>query len=946
MSDSRDWLGSRDTTAAGGQAVFPPNAGARSGCPVHAAGRFDRIARYEQPADSSLLAQPIPAQRIEGTEPAPAFFEPASETWDDAVRWVLSHKQSCRLDFEHPTGVWLDALLIPEVDAQGNVRSVTVSTHDITERRRAERKLRRLNAVLDTIRAVHRVMVKEKQRRPLIEGICEALIRQGGLQGAWLVLVGGPTDTLESAHEGIAEETFGAWLAQFQRGQLPRCVQQARTQAASVFTVNTADMCRDCPLAGTSGHSVALTAALRHEGRLFGYLGTSLPAQYIDDSDDHTLLGTIVDDIGFSLYALEAVDALREQKELMARILSAASVGLAQAVDRKIVWANEAMERLFRLRPDEYQGQDTRMLYCSQQEYERVGRIVYEQIAAHQCAQLDAEFVRSNGERFSGHVRMNFLDPADRSKGILTSILDITDRKRAEEALRASEEKYRAYVENAPEGIFVIDEAGRYRDVNQAACRLTGYSRDELLGMSIWDVVPADRPRVGPTFFEELKAAGTGQRDIVILHKTGARVPVALQATVVSGGHYLGLCSDLTERRRAAEERARLEEQLRQSQKLEAIGRLAGGVAHDFNNLLTGINGYAEMILESLAPDDPLRSDVREIYDAGRRAAALTDQLLAFSRKQVASPKVVEVNPVIEQSQRMLRRLIGEDIELAFSPGAELGPVLIDPVQLDQVLVNLAVNARDAINARDAMVGGGRLVISTANVALDHERIVMDGDAIDAHGRYVEVAVADNGCGMDQQTVDRIFEPFFSSRKSGRGTGLGLATVYGIVRQNRGFIRVESVPGEGTTFRVYFPRAAGQVSDPLPTPAVASLPCQGTILVVEDDPMVRRLAVRVLREQDHRVLEAENGREALRACEAYAGDIDLVVTDVVMPEMNGRQLFEALRARRPAIQVLYMSGHAEHIIAHQGVLDSGEAFLQKPFSAEELSRKVGQALAH
>ncbi|MBN2565831.1 MAG: PAS domain S-box protein, partial [Candidatus Eisenbacteria bacterium] len=331
--------------------------------------------------------------------------------------------------------------------------------------------------------------------------------------------------------------------------------------------------------------------------------------------------------------ALEAQEAVRSQRDLMDKILTASSVGLAQAVDRKILWANDAMENLFGLEKAAYEGQDTRILYPSDEEYSRVGRLVYEQVAANQPIQFDAEFARRNGERFFGHVKMNFLDAADRSKGMITSIIDITDRKRAEAALRASEEKYRAYVEHAPEAIFVLDDVGRCTNVNDAACRLTGYSRDELRSMSIRDLDPPGAPPEAMVSFSEVKHTGRSQCDIVIRRKDGGLVHASLDAVALTDGQYLAFCADLTERRRAAAEKAKLEEQLRQSQKMEAVGRLAGGVAHDFNNILTGINGCAEMILRSLDRKDPRWPDVSEIHNAGQRAAALVDQLLAFSRK-------------------------------------------------------------------------------------------------------------------------------------------------------------------------------------------------------------------------------------------------------------------------------------------------------------------------
>jgi len=372
---------------------------------------------------------------------------------------------------------------------------------------------------------------------------------------------------------------------------------------------------------------------------------------------------------------------------------------------------------------------------------------------------------------------------------------------------------------------------------------------------------------------------------------------------------------------------------------MEAVGRLAGGVAHDFNNILTGINGCAEMLLGTLDRKDPRRPDVSEIHNAGQRAAALVDQLLAFSRKQAAVPKVVQANEIIDRSQRMFRRIIGEDIELVFEPERNLGRIVIDPVQLEQILVNLAVNARDAMSR------GGRLLIETANVSLDQEPVVIDDQPQHVDGAHVLITVSDSGCGMNPATLARIFEPFFSARQRGPGTGLGLSTVYGIVRQNGGFVRVESAPGQGTTFRIYFPTTEAEASAAESQRMPAEAECQGTVLVVEDEPVVRRLAVRILRMQGYSVLEAENGTAALRVCEQQPDRIDLLLTDVVMPGLNGKELFEALRANHPTLRVLYMSGHSEDIITRHGVADAGHAFVQKPFTVKTLVQSVRRALS-
>jgi two-component system, cell cycle sensor histidine kinase and response regulator CckA len=382
------------------------------------------------------------------------------------------------------------------------------------------------------------------------------------------------------------------------------------------------------------------------------------------------------------------------------------------------------------------------------------------------------------------------------------------------------------------------------------------------------------------------------------------------------------------ENRRAAK---RLEEQLVQAQKMEAIGRLAGGIAHDFNNLLTAILSFGSMAASELAPGNPVREDIEEILRAARRAESLTGQLLAFSRRKAISPRVINLNDLIVDIDRMLRRLIGEDIDLVTAPAQNLWNVCVDPSAFDQVLVNLAVNARDA------MPNGGKLSVETSNA------IIGEGQKI-AAGEYVVVAVSDSGLGMDAETLQKIFEPFFTTKEPGRGTGLGLSTCYGIVSQAGGSISVESEVGIGTTFRVHLPRAHSATADLKAMPAApVSFAGTETILVTEDDDQVRKLVVRSLRRLGYQVLEAPNGAEAIRVCGEHQG-IALMITDVVMPGISGRELSERVSALQPNLKVLFMSGYTEHSIVHHGVLDPGIRMIQKPFTPSDLAEVVRRML--
>jgi len=515
---------------------------------------------------------------------------------------------------------------------------------------------------------------------------------------------------------------------------------------------------------------------------------------------------------------------------------------------------------------------------------------------------------------------------------------DVTERTKAEAALRAAEEKYRGIFENAVEGIFQSTPEGQWISANPALAHMLGYESPQELMASVTDIerqlyVEADS-RV--EYRRQLEEHGIVRGGVTqFRRKDGSSLWVSVSARAVrdeSGAlvSYEGSVEDITERKR-------LEEQLRQSQKMEAVGQLAGGVAHDFNNLLTAITGYSDLTLRRLRAEDPLRRNVEEIKRAGDRAASLTRQLLAFSRKQVLQPKVLDLNAVVSDMEKMLRRLIGEDVELRTALDSELGSVKADPGQIEQVIMNLAVNARDA------MPHGGNLIIETENVYLN-EGYATSHIAVKP-GAYVMLAVSDTGCGMSEETQSRIFEPFFTTKEVGKGTGLGLSTVYGIVKQSGGNVWVYSEAGEGTVFKIYLPRVDEAAQDYKPDHGgEESLDGTEIVLLAEDDERVRGLVRAVLEGYGYRVLEAEGGSAALSVSERHEGPIHLLLTDVVMPKMSGRELANHLARSRPGMKVLYMSGYTDESIVHHGVLDAGTPFIQKPFEPEALARKVRELL--
>ncbi|MFZ7128612.1 MAG: PAS domain S-box protein [Desulfobacterales bacterium] len=514
-----------------------------------------------------------------------------------------------------------------------------------------------------------------------------------------------------------------------------------------------------------------------------------------------------------------------------------------------------------------------------------------------------------------------------------TLFSDVTERKQVEE----ERERLLAAIEQAGEMFVITDPEGRIQYVNPAFEKATGYRSTEVVGMTprilksgkqedafyrkMWTTIAAGRPWQGRLVNK--------RKDGSLYTENAAIYPVCDNSGRIL--NYVAVKRDITEH-------LKLEAQFQQAQKIEAVGRLAGGVAHDYNNILSVIIGYSELALEKIEADDPLREDLEEIHAAANRSRDITRQLLAFARKETIAPKVLDLNETVESMLKMLRKLIGENIDLTWHPGKLPGPVLMDPSQLDQILANLCLNARDAIT------GVGRITIETSTATIDAD--YCSDHAEFEPGDFLLLNVSDDGCGMNSETMNNIFEPFFTTKRVGIGTGLGLATVYGIVRQNKGFINVYSEPGRGTTFKIYLPRHSGEITENQVTIDDQAPNGNGeTVMVVEDETSILKLAERILSRCNYKVLLAKSPSKALETAQAYSGEIALLITDVVMPEMNGRELVDRIKKIRPGIKCLFMSGYTANVIAHWGVLDEGVQFIQKPFSTKGLAVKVSEALA-
>jgi two-component system cell cycle sensor histidine kinase/response regulator CckA len=624
--------------------------------------------------------------------------------------------------------------------------------------------------------------------------------------------------------------------------------------------------------------------------------------------------------------------ALREAQQMYESVfrLSPEVIVVTTEKEGRYLAASDAHERVIGYRPAEVIGHTLAefKIWDSNAERRKVVRLLRKHEAVRN---LEVRFRRRSGDPFTALLSVSPVEVGG-ERCLVSLATDITERKQAEDArlLLATA------IDQAGESIVITDTTGAILYVNPAFERVTGYSRAEAIGQNSRLLKSGKHNRA---FYEALWATITAgqvwQGRLVNRKKDGSLYTE--EATISPVRDERGIIINYVAVKRDVTRELQLEEQYHQAQKMEAVGRLTAGVAHDFNNILTAINGFSEMISMELSPDDPLQDPVKKVLSSGRRAAGLVRQLLAFSRKQIVKPVVLDLNEVIANVDKMLRRIIGEDIALQTIPAPGLWLTQADPVQVEQIILNLAVNARDA------MPNGGKLIIETANATLDETYAA--GHLGTQPGEYVLLVVSDTGTGMTDDAKSHLFEPFFTTKELGRGTGLGLATVYGIVKQSGGDIQVYSEEGVGTAFKVYLPRA--EEAAPLPVrPRVAQAipPGDETILLVEDSAEIRDLVRQLLQKQGYTVLEAQSSQEGLRVAADFSGTIHLLLTDVVLPDASGKVLAEELSELRPGLKTLYMSGYPDNTIAHHGVLDAGIAFLQKPFNPVALARQVRAVL--
>lgn len=601
----------------------------------------------------------------------------------------------------------------------------------------------------------------------------------------------------------------------------------------------------------------------------------------------------------------------------------------------KVVHWNHAAEEIFGFTEEEAIGRHPYEMIVPPEMIPKTDEVKANLLKGDEMAHRQGKNIRKDGrEIFCDWTNTPLRDAEGRTRGVLSVVQDVTERMLTEQALKESEAKFRdLFHKHAAVKLLIETQSGQIVDANEAAAEFYGWSVEQLKKMRIDEIRTLSQEEV---LSEMKKAANQKRIHFEFKHRLadGSQKDVAVfrSRIAIDGTDFThSIVQDISEYKK-------LEAQLLQAQKMESVGRLAGGVAHDINNMLGVMMGHATIALAKLDETDPLYATFSEINNAGQRSAEVTKKLLAFARKQTIAPKVLDLNDALQGMLSMLQRLLGEDIDLVWMPKANLEPVKIDPSQLDQLLMNLCVNARDAID------GIGKLTIETGSVTFDEA--YCDKYTGFTPGDFNMLAVSDNGCGIEAETLDNIFEPFFSTKEVGKGTGLGLATVYGIVRQNNGFINVYSEPGQGTTFKIYLPQHKVEVRKKDKADAPRSSRGEGQkILIVEDDSALRFISEKMLSENNYRVFSVGTPREALQVAKEHEGDIDLLITDIVMPEMNGKQLAEAIREMDPEIKILYMSGYTANVISHHGVLEEGVNFIQKPITFNGLAAKVADVLS-
>ena len=859
------------------------------------------------------------------------------EAFRSCIENAAPYDLECRFTTVRGRNLWIRTSGQPVIDS-GRVVRIVGDIQDITERKQAELRIEHLNHVLRAIRDVNQLITHETDRDALLRRSCEILVSTRGYRSAWVALRNAEGELDAVSECGIGAD-FGVVRERLESGEWPECYQRALEHTDGIAPMHdTSVNCKACALAKTYRDTAALIGRLRHSGRDYGVLVVALPEGLADDAEEQSLFRELIDDVAYALQTMENEQARVLNERTLQAVFQSAGDGIlvAEAESGRFIIGNQAICRMLGYPAEEIAKLSIADIHPTEV-LERVGALFEKYARGEITPTEDIPMKRKDGTIFSADVNAAVFELEGR-RHVAGIFRDITERKRAQRALKEAYD----IIKRSSSVAFTWKNAEGWpvEFVSENVQRLLGYEAEEFImgKVSYTDCIHVqDLSRV----LEEVARMSAQEKRSEFVHepyrliaKDGSEKFVRDWTFIVRDNdgritHYKGIVEDITDQQK-------LEAQLEQAQKMESIGRLAGGVAHDFNNMLSIISGYTDLAIETIEEDNPVRADLEEVLTASRRAGDLTRQLLTFARRQPIQPEILDLNECIENSRKMLGRLIGEDIDLQFIPGKNLWKVRLDPSQIDQILANLAINSRDAIG------GVGSIIIETANVVWDEDLLKESPDY--KPGEYVQINFSDTGIGMDKETLKQIFEPFFTTKPMGQGTGLGLSTIYGIVKQNDGFIHVYSEPGQGATFRIYLPRTTQEAVNRRAEPDKKNLTGTETILVVEDEKTILELCQRILDGYGYRVIAARLPEEAVESTKNYAGEIHLLITDVVMPGMNGNELKQRIDAFKPGMKVLFMSGYTANVIAKRGVLAKGVNYLQKPFSQSGLAEKVRQVL--
>ncbi len=897
---------------------------------------------------ASVEATGVPRERLIGTDFSSYFTEP--EKAREGYLHVFSDGfvRDYPLALRHVSGRVTHVLYNASVykDENGNVLGVFAAARDVTARKKDEARIQRLTQLYAALSECNEAIARCTNEHELFRQVCWAAVRFGGMKMAWIGMVD------ESSRLVRPVASYGDQLAYLDGATISVNPDHESGKGPTGTSIrdNCPFWCQDFlhhpatepwhDRGRRAGWSSSASLPLLKKGVPVGALTIYSDTVNAFDEEARTLLLEMAMDISFALdnFARDAerrdAESALRQNELYFRSLIENASDIISVVDRDgiIQFESPAVEQVLGYQPDELVGRPA-LEFVHPEDAPIILDLFARGFAAPgSSASAEVRFRHRDGsQRILEATGKAIVDAQGRVNGVINS-RDVTERRRAERELRLQS----AALNAAADAIVITDRDAKLVWCNPAFSALTGYGAEEAIGRNVKDLVKsgAHDPAFYKRLWETILAGDVWRGELTNRRKDGSLYSEEQTITPVRDArgditHFIGIKRDLTEQKR-------LESQLLQVQKMESVGRLAGGIAHDFNNLLTVINGTSALAMSSLRKDDPLRQDLQVILQSGEQAASLTRQLLAFSRKQIMKPDILDLGALVENMRGMLRRLLGEDVELVVTAPQHLGSVQADPGQVEQVILNLAVNARDA------MPTGGRLTIELRNVELD-QAYGVDHPSV-RPGAYVMLAVSDTGVGMDRATLTRVFEPFFTTKESGKGTGLGLATVYGIVKQSGGSIWAYSEPGKGTAFKVYLPRV-DESARPEPTarPREAARGSE-TILVVEDDQVLCRLATRMLQAAGYTVLTAHSGNDAMATLAHHQGPVHLMLTDVVMPGMSGRELAASVAAGRGEIRVIYTSGYTDDAMLRHGVLDSTARFIAKPYTAEALTRTVREVL--